>query len=200
MLAEYPSIQIKEGYRTPERQNELYNNGKGVTKAKAWQSIHQYRCAFDYCFKGKTIEEMYPPSGDQKWNKVNVFARSLGLYSYGLEEYWDDGHIQLTYGLSEKKIWGRDIDWTRYWSMETSTSPKFARDLKLGDKGEDVLMLQRFLNSQGFLVAKTGAGSPGNETTYFGEKTREALAAYQRWYAISPAQGFLGPITRKHIG
>lgn len=197
MLAEYPTIQIKEGYRTPERQNELFNNGKGVTKAKAWESIHQYRCAFDYCFKGKTIEEMYPPSGDQKWNRVNVFSRSLGLYSYGLEENWDDGHVQLMFGLSEKKVRSRDIDWTPYWNAPVR--PEFDRDLSIGSTGEDVTRLQKFLNGEGFLVAKSGPGSPGLETAYFGLATKDAVARYQKSKGIEPAHGYFGPLTRNSI-
>lgn len=194
MLDEYPAIEIVEGYRTPERQNELYKNGKGVTKAKAWESIHQYRCAFDYRFRGKTTKEMYPPPGDAKWNLVNVFARSLGLYSYGLEENWDDGHVQLTYGLSEKRIRSRDIDWTKYW--EVSQRPKIDRDLMKGHRGEDVRSLQVWLNQNGFQVAKEGPGSPGRETDFFGELTRRAVSRWQASVGIRPAEGYFGPLSR----
>ena len=34
-------------YRTPEEQNQLFNQKPKVTNAKAWQSIHQYGLAFD---------------------------------------------------------------------------------------------------------------------------------------------------------
>ncbi|MEK7185558.1 MAG: hypothetical protein AAB726_02980 [Patescibacteria group bacterium] len=50
----------------------------------------------------------------------------------------------------------------------------FSRDLYLGSTGEDVRCLQRFLNSQGFTVVGSGPGSAGNESTYFGERTRDA--------------------------
>jgi len=39
--------------------------------------------------------------------------------------------------------------------------------LSVGSKGTNVKNLQIFLNSQGIVVAKTGAGSPGNETDSF---------------------------------
>lgn len=75
----------------------------------------------------------------------------------------------------------------------------FDRDLDMGAKGEDVKMLQQFLNSKGFVMAKIGAGSPGNETTYFGGLTKAALAKYQASVGIRPASGYLGPITRAYL-
>lgn len=53
------------------------------------------------------------------------------------------------------------------------------RSLSLGMSGEDVRSLQRILNAQGFLVAASGAGSPGNESSYFGTKTQAALRRFQ---------------------
>lgn len=72
----------------------------------------------------------------------------------------------------------------------------FSRDLELGMEGADVKALQAFLNEQGFRVAATGAGSPGNESTYFGVRTKAALAAFQSAHAITPALGYFGPLTR----
>ncbi len=72
----------------------------------------------------------------------------------------------------------------------------FTRDLELGMKGADVRELQKFLNANGFLIAETGDGSPGNETQYFGSLTRAALAKYQAAKGITPAAGYLGPKTR----
>lgn len=74
----------------------------------------------------------------------------------------------------------------------------FTRDLKKGDTGADVKELQVFLNTHGYLIALTGAGSLGKETNSFGELTKKALASYQRSKGIS-ATGFFGPITRAYI-
>ncbi len=196
-------IKILEGYRSPERQSELYNQKPKVTNAKAWESMHQYRIAFDYCFEGKVP---FPPSGDPKWNAVNVYARSIGLYSYGIEESFDDGHLQLLFGKSEKSVRNGDVDWSKYWNntpVEAPQTPpqrlKFDRDLMKGSKGEDVVRLQKFLNQEGFLVAVSGPGSKGNETDYFGELTRKALASWQRAHGIAPSEGYFGPITRARI-
>jgi hypothetical protein len=59
-------------------------------------------------------------------------------------------------------------------------SDKFLRNLALGSRGQYVRSLQKFLNKNGFVVAKSGAGSVGRETTYFGARTSQALAKFQQ--------------------
>ena len=55
----------------------------------------------------------------------------------------------------------------------------FTRTLKVGMTSADVKRLQVFLNTQGFIVAKKGAGSSGHETTYFGSATKAAVMRFQ---------------------
>ena len=74
-----------------------------------------------------------------------------------------------------------------------------SRDLTLGSTGEDVRALQKFLNDHGTPVATTGAGSAGNETTYFGPATKKALASYQSKKGINPTSGYFGPLTRSVV-
>jgi peptidoglycan hydrolase-like protein with peptidoglycan-binding domain len=83
--------------------------------------------------------------------------------------------------------------------VETSTGG-FARDLKLGSTGADVKRLQEFLNANGFVIAESGPGSPGNETTTFGRATKAALIKYQESVGITPASGNFGPKTRASMG
>lgn len=80
-----------------------------------------------------------------------------------------------------------------------SASYIFTRDLELGDEGNDVKELQKYLNSIGFVISVTGAGSPGNETTYFGPATQKAVIEFQKKHYISPAEGYVGPLTRAVI-
>ncbi len=75
----------------------------------------------------------------------------------------------------------------------------FTRDLTVASTGDDVKALQKFLNSQGFPVSASGAGSPGSESTYFGSKTQAALGKYQAAKGISPAAGYFGPKTRAYV-
>ena len=76
---------------------------------------------------------------------------------------------------------------------------QMVRDLELGDEGVDVRQLQQLLGQNGYVLTKDGPGSPGNETTYFGALTQQALTRYQRDNNIAPAVGYFGPLTRTHM-
>jgi len=84
----------------------------------------------------------------------------------------------------------------------------FTRDLALGDSGEDVLRLQKLLNTSPITkVALSGAGSLGNETTYFGVLTKGAVSRFQELFykeilaplGLSHGFGIFGPSTRKKL-
>jgi hypothetical protein len=83
----------------------------------------------------------------------------------------------------------------------------FTRTLKVGQRGEDVRQLQIFLNAQGFTVAAQGAGSRGQETTYFGPGTARALKKFQETHAkdilapvgLTQGTGLFGPSTRAKV-
>jgi hypothetical protein len=75
----------------------------------------------------------------------------------------------------------------------------FTRDLDLGMTGEDVRQLQIYLNTHGFILAPSGPGSLGSETTRFGALTQAALIKFQQASNISPAAGYFGPLTRAYI-
>ena len=85
-------------------------------------------------------------------------------------------------------------------STATTTPKIFTRDLYIGSVGPDVKALQQYLNTKGFLIAKTGPGSVGKETTRFGFGTRTALIKFQKANKILPATGAFGPRTRGFVG
>lgn len=72
----------------------------------------------------------------------------------------------------------------------------FSRSLTLSATGSDVKCLQQYLNASGNTVSATGAGSPGNETSYFGGKTKAAVVKWQAANGVSPTSGLFGPISR----
>ncbi len=83
----------------------------------------------------------------------------------------------------------------------------FTRNLTLGSQGEDVRRLQKFLNGQGLIVARSGIGSPGNESSYYGTATADAVARFQERYTLeilgsrglTSGTGILDEITRKKL-
>lgn len=85
---------------------------------------------------------------------------------------------------------------TEAWSIVDKVL--FARELYLGMEHEDVQRLQKFLNDNGYTVSSTGAGSPGNETNYFGVLTMRALIRFQKDNSIPPT-GYFGKISIKKV-
>lgn len=92
-------------------------------------------------------------------------------------------------------------------SRQVSVSCTFARNLQLHSVGSDVLCLQQYLNSNGFIVSSTGAGSVGLETSYFGNATLAALIRFQNAHiaeiltpvGLTSGTGYFGPSTRAYI-
>lgn len=83
-----------------------------------------------------------------------------------------------------------------------------SRNLRVGDVGEDVRVLQRFLNQNPLTqVAQSGPGGPLQESIYFGSLTRAAVVRFQELYAsevlsplgLSRGTGFVGSLTRQKI-
>ncbi len=76
----------------------------------------------------------------------------------------------------------------------------WTRNLQVGATGADVMKLQQFLNSASdTMVAATGAGSKGSETSTFGPATKAAVMKYQTKNAIAPVAGFVGALTRASL-
>ena len=89
-------------------------------------------------------------------------------------------------------------------SANALTCSTFTRNQSMGQSGGEIMAIQQFLNSAGFVVSASGAGSPGNESSYFGAKTKAAVIKFQNAYAsdiltpagLSAGTGFWGAGSR----
>ncbi len=85
-------------------------------------------------------------------------------------------------------------------NTSASTGYTFTTNLTVGSRSEAVKQLQIMLNaSADTQVAASGAGSKGNETTFFGPATRAAVIKFQTKNGITPAAGYVGPVTRAKL-
>lgn len=84
----------------------------------------------------------------------------------------------------------------------------FQKNLKLGDNSQDVRQLQIVLNSDiGTRISDSGIGSKGQESTYFGQLTANAVMRFQLKYRkevldpynIYTPTGFVGSATRNKL-
>lgn len=108
----YP-IRVVEGFRTFERQDELYAQGRNgdtrpkVTNAKAGESLHNYGVAFDIVFR----KEGY----DGPWDLVGKEGEALGLEWGGRwTELVDKPHFQLMFGYTLKDFQNNKVDYSKY--------------------------------------------------------------------------------------
>jgi len=88
------------------------------------------------------------------------------------------------------------------------TISTFAKNLRFGDRGPSVKGLQIALNKDpDTQIARSGPGSPGEETDFFGNLTKNAVIVFQEKYAalvlapvgLSRGSGFVGPSTRAQL-
>ncbi len=83
-------------------------------------------------------------------------------------------------------------------TIPSTPTTLLTKPLKLGMTDNEVKILQIYLNTHGYIVATTGNGSPNNETTYFGERTKQAVIKFQLANNLTP-DGVIGPMTRSKL-
>lgn len=86
-----------EGYRSPERQEQLAGMGSHVTNAGAFQSYHQYGLGADSAFlrDGKVVITEKDPWAMRGYQLYGETAETVGLTWGGRWKMMDFGHVEL---------------------------------------------------------------------------------------------------------
>ena len=108
-------VRVVEGYRSFERQAELYAQGRTtpgevVTKAKPGESLHNYGCAVDFIFR-KEGYNATPPL----WETLGTIGEKHGLEWGGRwKGFVDKPHFQMTKGYKLKDFQAGTVDYSIY--------------------------------------------------------------------------------------
>ena len=117
-------------------------------------------------------------------NKIEIFSFIFLLFFV-----WGRFNFEIHFALAE----------------DESKSFFFNKNLKTGDRNEDVRNLQKILNKNSTTkISSFGSGSSGNETDFFGELTKKAVIKFQELHAseilypfgLKSGTGFVGAATR----
>lgn len=110
------NVVITEGYRSYERQDDLYAQGRTsggdiVTHAAGGESYHNYGLALDYALQAEDgslvwdVDADFNGSGTPDWLEVAEIAKDLG-FEWGGDwtNFRDYPHIQMTFGLTIQEL------------------------------------------------------------------------------------------------
>lgn len=112
LLGKNVRLRFSHVYRSPKLQHELFLQRPRVTKADAWQSIHQYGLAFDIVllidkdnngtFESLSWDMVKDFDGDKTadWLEITKFFISRGYTNGFLSngKRWDFPHFQKDFG------------------------------------------------------------------------------------------------------
>jgi len=107
-------VRMVEGYRSPERQTTLYNQGRVtpgaiVTNAKAGESFHQYGIAVDLVFR----KEGYDAS-HELWETLGRIGEMHGFDWGGRWKSPDKAHFEMPLNNSLKSFQQGTVDYSKY--------------------------------------------------------------------------------------
>lgn len=148
------------------------------------------------------------PNGQSSWVEKDIlplrYPPSIVSGHFIVAHSYDENYIYFLNSFSD--VWGRkghgyfgENYMKRVLEVGTLFPLSYSKDLYQGITDPDVKRLQVQLNTNpATQVAKVGAGSPGNETQYFGALTFAAVKKYQALHGISPT-GYCGPLTRASL-
>lgn len=146
--------------------------------------------------QAKIINKNYPVF-DTSINIANILA----LYKQAQYTSFSIPSIDMLWVELNKDIDKNIINTEQIPKIKASI---FIRDLSERITGEDVKLLQKIFNKDtATQIAFQGAGSPGQESNYFGLLTKKAVQKFQTKYGIvsqgEQGYGIVGPLTRKKL-
>ncbi len=135
---------------------------------------------------------------------IQKFQVKYGIVSSGLPGYGSVGpktRAKLNELMSATSV---SVPAIPSATPKTMVSGSFAKPLSQGVSDAAVVLLQQILNRDpDTKIAENGAGSPGNETNYFGSATLRAVQKFQEKYGLAgtgdPGYGYVGPKTRAKL-
>jgi peptidoglycan LD-endopeptidase CwlK len=184
-------VQVTQGFRSIEEQNELYaigrtKPGKIVTNAKGGQSIHNYGLAFDIVILNNDGSLNWN-TNDNRWKRVGQIGESIGLeWGGSWKTFKDMPHFEYTFGLTLK-----DLQNGKRPPNYPSSSPQPKNYYELGDEGEKIKEIQQKLIKLGYQL---NGGADG----IFGQSTLNAVKQFQSKYGLA-VDGIVGENTLKKI-
>ena len=137
LSAEGLPFRLFEGFRSPQRQQRLYAQGRTtegaiVTKARPWSSYHQYGVAGDFVLY-ENGQWSWDDSGEKRrwWERLHDLARDVGLKPLS----WELPHLQLAdvtldsllaghYPPNGDRDWAENLEEAIYAWTGTPPSPK----------------------------------------------------------------------------
>ncbi len=155
------------------------------------------RCESDFHMYDEFGNPLYGGTGGM----VGVFQEAAAIHNdaakeLGLNINTLDGNLAYARYLYEKQGLAPWYASAKCWSPIKTT-------LQQGSVGQQVVLLQKILNANGFVIAEDGPGSPGQESTTFGPMTVDAVKRFQctmgivcRGTPLSTGYGMVGQKTR----
>lgn len=160
----------------------LCSDGRPPTPVDSGTRVQEYTCE-----RGGFLPVFIPPSGDAS---LPVEIQEILTY----ESWPPQNQDVLQQVLADPRLQNILIQHSLF-----IKNYRFKKNLSVGMTNNDVKALQMFLNTRGFILTRVGYGSIGNETSYFGNATRQALIKFQKANNIYPASGYFGPVTREFV-
>lgn len=108
-------IRIVEGFRSPERQDQLYAQGRTkpgniVTNARAGESLHNYGVAVDIVFR----KQGYDATEDQ-WLAAATIGKSLGFdWGGDWKDFVDKPHFEMLKGYTMSDFKNNNVNYNLY--------------------------------------------------------------------------------------